>query len=161
MPHTPERGHRGNQNLSEKRSPIRIIRKSTSAKFVRFALASTPRLGPRPGHCDAISLKFLAQSALSGLEMRTAEDEWIRPPAVPGTFVVNTGAMLARYSSDRFRATPHRVINRYDASRYAGLRDRALIALMVYSFARIGAVLSMAVEDVYSTSIAEVVSNAA
>src|SRR6267142_1166892 len=41
------------------------------------------------------------------------------PPDVPGTFVVNTGAMLARYSNDRFRATPHRVINRNDASRYA------------------------------------------
>ena len=49
----------------------------------------------------------------------SAEAEWIRPPAVPGTFVVNTGAMLARYSNDRFRATPHRVINRNDASRYA------------------------------------------
>ena len=54
-----------------------------------------------------------------GLEVRTAEGEWIRPPAVPGTFVVNTGAMLARYSNDRFRATPHRVINRNDRSRYA------------------------------------------
>ena len=40
-------------------------------------------------------------------------------PAAPGTFVVNTGAMLARYSNDRFRATPHRVINRNGASCYA------------------------------------------
>jgi site-specific recombinase XerD len=31
----------------------------------------------------------------------------------------------------------------------AGLRDRALIGMMVYSFARIGAVLGMKVEDVY------------
>jgi site-specific recombinase XerD len=31
----------------------------------------------------------------------------------------------------------------------AGLRDRALIAVMVYSFARVGAVVSMAVEDYY------------
>jgi integrase len=30
------------------------------------------------------------------------------------------------------------------------LRDRALIGLMVYSFARIGAALGMAVEDVYT-----------
>jgi isopenicillin N synthase-like dioxygenase len=70
-------------------------------------------------HTDNNFLTFLAQSALPGLEVRTAEGEWIRPPAVPGTFVVNTGAMLARYSNDRFRATPHRVINRNDASRYA------------------------------------------
>jgi isopenicillin N synthase-like dioxygenase len=70
-------------------------------------------------HTDNNFLTFLAQSALPGLEVRTAEGEWLRPPAMPGTFVVNTGAMLARYSNDRFRATPHRVINRNDASRYA------------------------------------------
>jgi len=35
-------------------------------------------------------------------------------------------------------------------STHAGLRDRALIGLMVYSFARIGAALGMAVEDVYT-----------
>ncbi len=70
-------------------------------------------------HTDNNFLTFLAQSALPGLEVRTAEGEWIRPPAVPGTFVVNTGAMLARYSNDRFRATPHRVINRNGAARYA------------------------------------------
>jgi isopenicillin N synthase-like dioxygenase len=70
-------------------------------------------------HTDNNFLTFLAQSALPGLEVRTSEGEWIRPPAIPGTFVVNTGAMLARYSNDRFRATPHRVINRNDGSRYA------------------------------------------
>jgi len=70
-------------------------------------------------HTDNNFLTFLAQSALPGLEVRTAEGKWIRPPAVPGTFVVNTGAMLARYSNDRFLATPHRVINRNGASRYA------------------------------------------
>ena len=38
--------------------------------------------------------------------------------------------------------------HRRDA-RHAGLRDRALIALMVFSFARIGAALAMKVEDVF------------
>ena len=70
-------------------------------------------------HTDNNFITFLAQSKLPGLEVRTAEGDWIRPPAVPGTFVVNTGAMLARYSNDRFRATPHRVINRNDRARYA------------------------------------------
>ena len=36
-----------------------------------------------------------------------------------------------------------------DATTPVGLRDRALISLMVYSFARIGAALAMRVEDVY------------
>jgi len=70
-------------------------------------------------HTDNNFITFLAQSALPGLEVRTAEGEWIRPPAVPGTFVVNTGAMLARYANDRFPATPHRVINRNSGARYA------------------------------------------
>ena len=70
-------------------------------------------------HTDNNFLPFLAQSKLPGLEVLTAEGDWIRPPAVPGTFVVNTGAMLARYSNDKFPATPHRVINRNGASRYA------------------------------------------
>jgi site-specific recombinase XerD len=37
-----------------------------------------------------------------------------------------------------------------DVSRPAGLRDRALIALMVYAFARVGAALAMRVEDVFA-----------
>jgi site-specific recombinase XerC len=41
------------------------------------------------------------------------------------------------------------LLDSIDTRNHAGLRDRALIALMVYSFARIGAALGMAVEDVY------------
>jgi site-specific recombinase XerD len=42
------------------------------------------------------------------------------------------------------------LLDSIDVTTHAGLRDRALIALMVYSFARIGAALGMAVEDVYT-----------
>src|SRR5882762_7994131 len=42
------------------------------------------------------------------------------------------------------------LLDSIDVSKHAGLRDRALIGLMVYSFARIGAALGMAVEDVYT-----------
>jgi integrase/recombinase XerC len=41
------------------------------------------------------------------------------------------------------------LLNAIDTSNHAGLRDRALIGLMIYSFARIGAALNMKVEDVY------------
>jgi isopenicillin N synthase-like dioxygenase len=47
-------------------------------------------------HTDNNFITLLAQSKLPGLEVRTAEGDWIRPPAVPGTFVVNTGALLER-----------------------------------------------------------------
>ena len=42
------------------------------------------------------------------------------------------------------------LLDSIDVSTQAGLRDRALIGLMVYSFARIGAALGMTVEDVYT-----------
>jgi site-specific recombinase XerC len=42
------------------------------------------------------------------------------------------------------------LLDSIDTGNPAGLRDRALIGLMVYSFARIGAALGMAVEDVYT-----------
>ena len=41
------------------------------------------------------------------------------------------------------------LLDSIDVSTPIGLRDRALIALMVYSFARIGAALGMQVEDVF------------
>src|ERR1700676_3804 len=42
------------------------------------------------------------------------------------------------------------LLDSIDTATPAGLRDRALIGLMVYSFARIGAALGMAVEDIYT-----------
>jgi site-specific recombinase XerC len=47
-------------------------------------------------------------------------------------------------------AEARRLLDSIDATTPAGLRDRALIALMVYSFARVGAALAMRVEDVYT-----------
>lgn len=41
------------------------------------------------------------------------------------------------------------LLDSIDVTSHAGLRDRALIGLMVYSFARIGAALAMRVEDVF------------
>jgi site-specific recombinase XerD len=42
------------------------------------------------------------------------------------------------------------LLDAIDTSTIVGLRDRALIGVMVYSFARVGAVVSMNVEDYYS-----------
>jgi site-specific recombinase XerC len=42
------------------------------------------------------------------------------------------------------------LLDSIDADTPAGLRDRALISLMVYSFARIGAALGMKLEDVFT-----------
>ena len=47
-------------------------------------------------------------------------------------------------------AEARQLLNCIDVTTHAGLRDRALIGLMVYSFARIGAALGMKVDDVYT-----------
>jgi site-specific recombinase XerC len=41
------------------------------------------------------------------------------------------------------------LLDSIDVTTPIGLRDRALIALMVFSFARVGAAVTMRVEDVY------------
>jgi integrase len=47
-------------------------------------------------------------------------------------------------------AEARKLLHSIDTATPIGLRDRALIALMVYSFARVGAALAMRVEDVYT-----------
>ncbi|PZR93275.1 MAG: integrase [Hyphomicrobiales bacterium] len=47
-------------------------------------------------------------------------------------------------------AEARQLIDAIDTTTIIGLRDRALVGLMVYSFARIGAAIGMRVEDVYT-----------
>ncbi len=47
------------------------------------------------------------------------------------------------------REEARRLLNSIDISTIAGLRDRGLIGVMVYSFARVGAVVAMNVEDYF------------
>jgi isopenicillin N synthase-like dioxygenase len=94
---------------------------TTTLRLIRYPShdgAEDNQFGFAP-HIDTNFLTLLARSALPGLEVRTAEGEWIRPPHVPHTFVVNTGEMLGRYSNDRYIPTPHRVINDNNTVRHA------------------------------------------
>ena len=70
-------------------------------------------------HTDGSFITLLPQSRFPGLEVLAKSGEWIRPPVIPGTLVVNTGEMLALYSNDRFVPTPHRVLNRSANTRHA------------------------------------------
>ena len=94
---------------------------SCTLRLIRYPAQPVPadnQFGFAP-HIDTNFATFLAQSKLPGLEVRTPEGEWLRPPSIPGTFVVNTAEMLGRYSNDRFAPTPHRVINSSNALRHA------------------------------------------
>jgi len=70
-------------------------------------------------HTDTSFMTMLAQNEVPGLAVQTASGRWIDAPVIPGAFLVNSGDLLRRWSNDRFRATPHRVINRSGQERYA------------------------------------------
>jgi len=82
------------------------------------------------------------RSSLRAPETRTRQDLDARAvrfiPAPAG----NTTPVL---TEDQAR----RLLESIDVSTLVGLRDRALIGVMIYSFARIGAVVAMKVEDYY------------
>ena len=73
--------------------------------------ASVEQFGVAP-HTDFGVLTVLCQDAVGGLELQLPSGDWAQVPPIPGTFVVNVGDLLCRWSNERFRSTPHRVINR-------------------------------------------------
>jgi isopenicillin N synthase-like dioxygenase len=71
------------------------------------------------GHCDGSGFTILWQDDLGGLEIKNKSGEWIGVPPIDGTFVINIGNILQRWSNGRFSSTEHRVINRYGKDRYS------------------------------------------
>ena len=63
-------------------------------------------------HTDSSFLTMLPQSELPGLSICMPSGEWTDALVVPGTFLVNSGDMLRRWTNHRFLSTPHRVVNR-------------------------------------------------
>jgi len=63
-------------------------------------------IGP---HIDYGFLTILAQDKVGGLEVKNSAEEWISAPYIPGTFIINIGHMMQRWTNDYYKATPHRV----------------------------------------------------
>lgn len=72
-------------------------------------------------HVDFSLLTLLHQDdAPGGLEVRGTDGLWHPVPPVPGTYVVNLGDLMNRYTDDRWLATPHRVVNPPADQRHRG-----------------------------------------
>jgi isopenicillin N synthase-like dioxygenase len=73
--------------------------------------------GIRP-HADATAFTVLAQDEVGGLQVES-RNGWIDAPPIAGAYVINIGDMMARWTNDRFKSTPHRVINVTGRERYS------------------------------------------
>jgi isopenicillin N synthase-like dioxygenase len=70
-------------------------------------------------HTDYGFLTVLAQDNVGGLQVKRRGGGWIDAPYQRGTFVVNIGDMLMRWTNDKWVSTPHRVINVTGNERYS------------------------------------------
>ena len=70
-------------------------------------------------HTDNSFITILARTEVPGLAVRLPSGEWLAPPVIPGTFLVNLGNVMKRWSNDRFLSTPHAVLNDSGTDRYS------------------------------------------
>jgi len=70
-------------------------------------------------HTDNGFMTILARTEVPGLAIRLPSGEWVPPPLIDGTFLLNIGNIIRRMSNDRFLSTPHGVIVEGKADRYS------------------------------------------
>ena len=70
-------------------------------------------------HTDYETFTILAQDGNPGLQVLNGAGRWVDIPPVAGTFVVNIGDLMARWTNDRFTSNIHRAANRTGRNRYS------------------------------------------
>lgn len=85
--------------------------------------AGEQQFGVSP-HTDYGVITLLHQDDVGGLQVSNRRGEWVTAHPIADTLVINVGDLLARWTNDRFKSTPHRVINQSG-------RERLSIAVFV------------------------------
>jgi isopenicillin N synthase-like dioxygenase len=70
-------------------------------------------------HTDWGLVTLLAQDEVGGLEVCNADGDWIKAAPIRGSFVVNIGDLLQRWSNDIYHSNLHRVLNENRVPRYS------------------------------------------
>lgn len=65
---------------------------------------------PNQPHTDYGAITLLATDGVPGLEVKPIGSDWTPVTAPADSLIVNLGDMLARWSNDVYRSTPHRVV---------------------------------------------------
>lgn len=74
---------------------------------------------PTHPHTDYGAITLLATDATPGLEVKPIDTRWTPVEAPAGSLVINLGDMLARWTNDRYRSTPHRVVGPAAGERFS------------------------------------------
>jgi len=70
-------------------------------------------------HTDHGIVTILWQDSLGGLEVMGKDGDWISVTPLRGSYVINIGELMKRWTNGRFKATVHRVVHLQDESRYS------------------------------------------
>jgi isopenicillin N synthase-like dioxygenase len=70
-------------------------------------------------HTDHECFTILCQDHIKALQVRNRRGEWIDAPPIRGTFVINIGDLMARWTNGIFASTYHRVSNLSGHARYS------------------------------------------
>ena len=89
-------------------SPISALRLLNYPAIENESVEAQIRAGE---HTDYGSLTILLQDDSTGGLQVKIDGMWHDVPAVPGTFVINIGDLLARWSNDKWISTLHRVVS--------------------------------------------------
>ncbi|KAH0828292.1 1-aminocyclopropane-1-carboxylate oxidase [Fonsecaea pedrosoi] len=97
-----------------------LVRPGAIMRLLRYPASILDPDHPGIGaHRDYECFTILCQDETNGLQVQTKKGEWIEVTPIPGTFVVNIGDFLSRWTNDVFRSTLHRVYNVSGRERYS------------------------------------------
>lgn len=99
----------------------RLNRPLVGTRLIRYPVSSEPPLDQLGcgAHSDYGCVTLLHTDGSPGLQLLDVDGLWHNVIASAGSFIVNLGDMLARWTNDRYRATIHRMQPPRTADRYS------------------------------------------